>query len=151
MVARLDAVEEIRRFNRFYTNVIGVVDHHILKSPYSLTEVRILYEINNASGLTARSIRDILHVDEGYLSRTIDRLAKLGLINRRRSTEDGRSFLLSLSQKGRREFRLLNRRAEQAVASTIDALSADALTALVSMMRGIQSILAKGNRDDCAG
>src|SRR5881296_1449790 len=130
---RSKAIKEIRAFNRFYTNVIGVVDRHILDSPYSLTEVRVLFEIYRDSNSTARTIKNFLNVDEGYLSRTLDKLARQGLITRRQSENDGRSFILSLSKKGERVFLALNQRSEAVVESMIMRLSPDEIHDLVSM------------------
>ncbi|ASB91068.1 Putative HTH-type DNA-binding domain-containing acetyltransferase YbfA [Bacillus sonorensis] len=38
---------EFRKFNRFYTNVLGFLNEHIYDSPFSLTETRIVFEIKN--------------------------------------------------------------------------------------------------------
>jgi DNA-binding MarR family transcriptional regulator len=137
------AVGEIRRFNRFYTNIIGVIDRHILRSPYSLTEVRILFEVFHDPACNAREIRKFLAVDEGYLSRTIDALVKKGLLKRTRSPEDGRVFLLSLSSKGRREFLRLNSSAESAIESMIDHLSEQDISEVIEKMRKIQELLSR--------
>ena len=136
-------ISEIRAFNRFYTNIIGVVDRHILDSPYSLTEVRILFEIYHDPNSTAREIKSFLHVDEGYLSRTVDKLIKQGLIARRKSENDGRSFILSLSKKGEKEFLKLSERSEAVVESMIMHLSSDEKNKLVFMMRRLQELLTK--------
>ena len=137
------AVKEIRTFNRFYTNTIGVVDRHILHSPYSLTEVRVLFEVFHNSDCTARKIKAILQVDEGYLSRVIDKLIKQGLITRKQSRSDGRVLILSLSKKGEREFLKLNEEAEISVESIIDHLSPDQVSEIVTIMRRIQELLTK--------
>ena len=137
------AIKEIRAFNRFYTNIIGVVDRHILDSPYSLTEVRVLFEIYRDPNSTARKIKDFLQVDEGYLSRTVDKLVKQGLIIRRQSATDARWFLLSLNKKGEKEFLELNRRSEAAVGSMLMRLSSDEIKELVLMVHRIQELLTK--------
>jgi DNA-binding MarR family transcriptional regulator len=136
-------VEAIRAFNRFYTNIIGVIDRHILGSPFSLTEVRILLEIFRCPGCNARKIQGTLEVDEGYLSRTIDKLVKQGLIDKCRSENDGRMFVLSLSNKGREVFLELDREAGTAIESMIRHLSADETAELVAHMRRIQEILMR--------
>ncbi len=137
------AIVAIRAFNRFYTNVIGVVDRHILESPYSLTEVRILWEIDHAPGTNARAIREKLSVDEGYLSRTISRLVEKGLVRKRRSPADARVFELSLSAKGRRIFSGLNRKAGEEIAELVGPLAAKEVRELVAHMERIREILDK--------
>lgn len=137
------AIKEIRAFNRFYTNIIGVVDRHILESPYSLTEVRVLFEIYHDPNATVRKIKNFLHVDEGYLSRTVERLVKQGLIQRKQLATDARSFILSLSKKGEKEFLELNARQETAVSSMLAHLSPDEIDEFVSITQRIQILLGK--------
>jgi DNA-binding MarR family transcriptional regulator len=139
----LKTITAIRDFNRFYTNIIGVVDRHILDSPYSLTEVRVLFEIYHDPNSTARKVKNFLQVDEGYLSRTINKLVKQGLIIRSQSKSDPRSFILSLTRKGEKEFLALNNRSESAVELMIKRLSSNEKNELVSMMHRIQELLEK--------
>ncbi|MGD8307547.1 MAG: MarR family transcriptional regulator, partial [Ignavibacteria bacterium] len=138
---------KIRAFNRYYTNVIGVVDRHILHSKYSLTEARILYEIYNNSGFTVRKIKNILQVDEGYLSRTIDKLIKQGLILKKQSNKDRRVFNLTLSKSGEREFLKLNLKSEESVAEMIDHLTPDEVVQLALIMDKISKLLTKKSKD----
>ena len=137
------AIQEIRTFNRFYTNIIGVIDRRILHSPYSLTEARVLFEIFHDSSCTARKIKNLVQVDEGYLSRTIDKLIKQGLITRKQSRSDGRVLILSLSKKGEREFLNINREAEAAVESMIEHLSPDEVNEILASMRRIRELLGR--------
>lgn len=140
----LPAIRHLRSFNRFYTNILGVVDRHILDHPYSLTEVRVLFEIFHDPNCTARKIKKTLRVDEGYLSRTIDRLVKQDLVTKKRSPRDGRAWLLSLSRKGRREFKNLNREADRSVASMIESLSSGEVQEVVSLTHRVQELLSPG-------
>lgn len=137
------AVEAIRAFNRFYTNIIGVIDRHILGSPFSLTEVRIMLEVFRRPGCNARKIKETLEVDEGYLSRTIDKLVKQGLIRKRQSENDGRMFVLSLSTKGRNVFSELDKEAGAAIEAIIGHLSDSEVAEIIAHMRRIQEILAR--------
>jgi DNA-binding MarR family transcriptional regulator len=139
-----EAVVDIRRFNRFYTALIGVMDRHILRSPYSLTEVRVLYEIAHEDGANARKLKNILGTDEGYLSRTIDHLARAGLVVRRQSREDARVFRLSLSARGRRELERLESAAADQVARIISGLPRTELDEVVAGMQRIQALLGPG-------
>lgn len=138
-----DTIHSVRAFNRFYTNIIGVVDRHILGSPFSLTEARVLLEIDHRGICHARTIRETLNVDEGYLSRTIDKLVNQGLIAKRRSRDDGRVFVLSLSNKGQKAFEKLNSDSGSAIAGMLRHLSDDEAGELVTHMRCIQELLTQ--------
>jgi len=139
-----EAVGRIRAFNRSYTAIIGVLDRRILHSPWSLTEVRTLYEIAHDEGTNARRLTEILAVDEGYLSRTIDRLAAAGLVNRRRSASDGRVVQLRLSTRGRREIQKLEEASAEQIQAIIKPLSAGEIAEVVSCMSRIQALLVRG-------
>jgi DNA-binding MarR family transcriptional regulator len=142
-----DAVRRIRAFNRYYTNLIGVLDRHILKSPWSLTEVRILFEISRDEGTNARRLKSALSVDEGYLSRTIERLAADGMVSRSRSASDGRVVHLRLSARGRAEMEKLEAAAAAEIQSILDPLSREEISEVVSCMRRIEALLGKGGEE----
>src|SRR5216684_2378161 len=97
-----EIVEAVRSFNRFYTRQIGLLHHGYLKSPFSLTEVRVLYELAHRAELTAAELSKELGVDPGYLSRILLNFEKRGLIGRKPSKNDKRQSHLSLTQKGRK-------------------------------------------------
>jgi DNA-binding MarR family transcriptional regulator len=141
-------MEAIRIFNRYYTNVIGVVDRRILGSNFSLTETRVLLEVYLHPGCNARRITSALNVDEGYLSRTIDSLVHRGLITKSRSTEDRRVYGLRLSEKGREQFTLLNRRADEEIRRITGHLSDEQLAELVDHMSRIRELLGKEGENE---
>src|SRR6202142_2704063 len=93
-----------RRFNRFYTRQIGVLRKTYLDSPYSLGEMRVLYEIAHGDGVTASDIARALDLDAGYLSRVLRNFEKRGLITRKASPEDARQSHLALTARGRKTF-----------------------------------------------
>src|SRR5215510_488239 len=103
-----DLINQIRSFNRFYTNIIGLLDRHFLDTPFSLTEGRVLYEISHTELCTAKKIRTNIDIDEGYLSRIIDKFIKSGLIRKSPASEDRRLHVIILTEKGQREFSKLN-------------------------------------------
>jgi DNA-binding MarR family transcriptional regulator len=137
---------------RYHAAILSIMQlsskggNNFLDSPYSLTEVRIMFEIQYDKFATVRKIRNILMVDEGYLSRTIDKLRKQGIISKRRSASDGRSFILSLTAQGRNIFNNLERRQEEFVKSMIDQIPAKELEELLAHMQRIKEILTE--RDD---
>jgi DNA-binding MarR family transcriptional regulator len=96
-----DRIASVRRFNRFYTHRIGVLEEGLLRSPFSLTEARVLYELGNRERATASVLCETLGLDAGYLSRILRRLQKKGLLIRRPSATDRRQSLLSLTEEGR--------------------------------------------------
>src|SRR5574342_695825 len=103
-----DLIARIRSFNRFYTNIIGLLEQHFLDSPFSLTEGRVLYEICNTEDCSAKKIRANIVIDEGYLSRILDSFVKRGLIQKTPSPMDGRLRIILPTKKGKREFSKLN-------------------------------------------
>jgi len=138
-----EAPDAIRRFNRFYTREIGVLDGNLLQSGFSLTEARILYELGQTPELSATEIGEKLNLDRGYLSRMLRAFQRKRLITRKTDTTDKRRSHLSLTEKGRKTFRQLDRRSSQAAKDMIADLPPGAVNALLGAMETIQGVLAK--------
>lgn len=136
-----DPIQAVRRFNRFYTRQIGVLQEHLLQSELSLTEVRVLYELAHRAGVTAVELRQELSLDRGYLSRMLHSFEKHGWIKTTASREDRRRILLSLTGKGRRVFEPLDRKSSEEVATMLALLSRPACESLVGAMREIEGLL----------
>ncbi len=124
-------VQAIRSFNRFYTKQIGVLREGLLKSPFSLTEVRVLYEIAHREKATASELCKELDLDPGYLSRILTNFEKRGLIDKSPSEADGRQSLLSLTQQGQKTLAPLEARSNEEVAAMLGRLSEDEQKRLV--------------------
>ena len=136
-------IDKIRSFNRFYTNVIGLLDQHFLDTAFSLTEGRILYEISHTELCTAKKIRSNIDIDEGYLSRIIDKFIQRGLVKKTPAPEDRRLHIILLTEKGQKEFSKLNEDSDQSVSHMIAKLSEQERTELVEMMERIHALLIK--------
>jgi DNA-binding MarR family transcriptional regulator/N-acetylglutamate synthase-like GNAT family acetyltransferase len=134
-------VAAVRRFNRFYTRRIGVLEEGLLQSPFSLAEVRVLYELAHREAPTARDLARDLSLDTGYLSRMLKRLDRHGLVARRASRTDARTRTLKLTAKGRAAFAPLERRSQQQVAAMLAPLSGDDRTRLAGAMQAIEEVL----------
>src|ERR1700744_2861520 len=102
-------IQEVRAFNRWYTDIVGLLNQHLLDSAYSLAEARLIYEIHHAGSIQASQVMAIMHIDKSYLSRILQKLEKEKVVARTKSPEDGRAVLLTLTEKGAREFAVLNR------------------------------------------
>src|ERR1700687_6239634 len=95
-----DQVAAVRRFNRFYTRKLGVLDQQLLKSPFSLSEARVLYELPTSETPAAKEIGIELGLDPGYLSRIIQNFDENGLVTRKPLPADRRQYRLPLTGKG---------------------------------------------------
>ncbi|MDR6944238.1 MarR family winged helix-turn-helix transcriptional regulator [Mucilaginibacter pocheonensis] len=115
----------------------------ILESEYSLTEVRAMYEIYHQPNITARQIKEILKVDEGYLSRLIAKLVKKDIINRIKSEENNRIFSLSLTETGEKTFLQLDQRSSEAAAEIIGHLDKGEQIELIQLLAKVKQLLIK--------
>jgi DNA-binding MarR family transcriptional regulator/GNAT superfamily N-acetyltransferase len=137
------AVAAVRRFNRFYTRRIGVLDEGHLHSEFSLAEVRVLYELAHRNGPTAAELAADLGLDRGYLSRLLARLVRLRLLTRMPSPRDGRQYPLRLTPKGRAKFIELDARARSAIDELIAPLDEADRNRLVGSMEAVESLLTE--------
>ncbi len=136
----------VRRFNRFYTRQIGLLQEGYLESPFSLAEVRVLYELAHGDGTTATGLGDTLRLDAGYLSRILRGFETRGLIRRESSPLDGRQRTLRLTERGQEAFAPLDRRSRDDIAALLSALAVDDQDRLMHAMATIERIL--GNPAD---
>jgi DNA-binding MarR family transcriptional regulator/GNAT superfamily N-acetyltransferase len=134
-------VRAVRAFNRFYTQRIGVLQRGVLQSPYSLTEVRVLYELANGADLTATDVQGILGLDPGYLSRILRSFERSGMLLRERSKKDGRRSLIRLTSRGRKVFSALNARQSSDVEKMLQSVPDSVREKLVGSMQTIQKAL----------
>jgi DNA-binding MarR family transcriptional regulator/GNAT superfamily N-acetyltransferase len=134
-------IAAVRAFNRFYTRKLGVLDQQLLKSPFSLSEARVLYELATRENLAAKEIGIELGLDPGYLSRLIQNFDENGLITRKPLASDRRQFRLSLTAKGRQAFAKLDRSSHQDVAAMLATLPAGDRERLVGAMAAIERLL----------
>ncbi|HET7340819.1 MAG TPA: helix-turn-helix domain-containing GNAT family N-acetyltransferase [Methylomirabilota bacterium] len=133
-------VAAVRRFNRFYTRQIGVLGDY-LDSAFSLTEVRVLYELAHRERLTASQLAADLGLDPGYLSRILKAFQQRGWVQRARSTSDARRTLLTLTARGRRAFAPLEARSRGQVAGVLRRLPAGGQRRLVEALAVVEQVL----------
>src|SRR6185312_6354487 len=127
-------VAAVRRFNRFYTQHLGVLRSDWLDSPFSLTEARVLYEIRQRDRATATEIGRDLGLDAGYMSRILRRFHKAGLIRKETSPDDGRQSFLTITARGKKAFDPLEQKTERQVGGVLSRLPAPDQDQLVAAM-----------------
>ncbi len=134
-------VELVRSFNRFYTRRIGVLREGLLKTPFSLTQARVLYELGAHPGVRSADLIGELGLDPGYLSRLLKGFERQGLVRRTNSRQDGRVNLLALTAKGRAEFERLNSRSKAEIAEMLGGIGGPQRQQLVDSMTAIRRLL----------
>lgn len=139
---------QVRQFNRFYTRRMGLLKAGLLESPFSLAEVRVLYEVAHRPDCTASSIAQVLQLDPGHLSRILRRLRQRRLLSARARPEDRRERRLTLTERGKAAFKVLNARATEEVAGMLEGLSASDRHVLLDSIGTVERLLGEGDTQE---
>lgn len=139
----VSSVSKVRQFNRFYTNVLGLLNQQVYGSPFSLTETRILFEINSLSNCTAKLLQEELGLDRGYVSRILKRYEEQNMIYKQKWEEDGRTYFIHLTEKGKNIYRDLEKKANQQIEFLLRDLDSDKQQKLIESMSRIEGILSE--------
>ena len=134
-------IADVRRFNRFYTRHVGALNEGLLKSSFSLTEMRVLYELANQDRPTAAKLAREMGLDRGYLSRILKNFRERGLLETEASRTDGRQTLLSLTEQGRKAFARYNKASHDEVAAVLEQLSEPEQARLLDALHTVETIL----------
>ncbi|HYN81640.1 MAG TPA: bifunctional helix-turn-helix transcriptional regulator/GNAT family N-acetyltransferase [Gemmatimonadaceae bacterium] len=137
-------IRSVRKFNRFYTRHVGLLQERRLRTPFSLAEARILYELGTGKRIIAVELSRKLDMDFGYLSRSLRSLERRHLIRRSRSSNDGRQQILDLTPSGRAAFRSLDYRSSDQIGKILAVLSGAAQQQLADAMGAIEGLLSPG-------
>lgn len=142
-----ERVEAVRAFNRDYTRVAGLLTENLLDTPHSLTEARVIFELQGNAELSMLELRERIGLDPGYVSRLVSRLERRGLLVKRRSPDDGRVQLLKLTEEGAGQRATLDERSARQVAALLEPIDEDRRDELVSAMRTITGVLGEPARE----
>ena len=134
-------VAAVRRFTRFYTRLIGLLQEVLLHSRFSLAEARVLYELAHREQVTASALAADLDMDHGYLSRILRRFGDDGLLARKRAPDDGRQSLISITAKGRKAFAPLDKGSHDQVAELLARLAPADQERVVGAMATVEALL----------
>lgn len=140
-------VTEIRGFNRFYTNILGILDKHIIESDYSLTEARILYEISKTDTCTANQLCSILEIDRSYMSKIINKFEKKQLIKRSICNTDNRNIEIHMTENGMAAFHELNDHANKQVEDFIAKFDAEDCEKLINSIRTVKKYFSRATKN----
>ena len=141
-----DRVEKVRGFNRFYTRHIGLLNEGLLDSEYSLTEVRVLYELAHRVPMTAAALGQELGLDPGYLSRILKKFDGRKLLRKSRSEDDRRQVFLSLTDAGHAAFEPLNQASADQIGAMLSKLSSAEQERLVHAMSVVERLIGGSAR-----
>lgn len=133
-------VKAVRAFNRFYTQRIGVLKRY-LDTDFTLTEVRVLYELAHRPPLTARELVRDLELDAGYLSRILRRFEQRGWIEREAAAHDGRQQLLRLTEAGYATFAPLQQKSRDETAALLATVPPASRPHLISALQTVHRML----------
>jgi DNA-binding MarR family transcriptional regulator len=140
---RADHVAAVRRFNRFYTRELGLLRRHFLGTPYTLGEMRVLFEIRQRPGLTATDVARALDLDTAYLSRLISRFAEQRLVSRKASADDARHYEIELTSAGLATVKRADERQAKQTEATLKRLGPSQRQRLVAAMHTIETLLSE--------
>lgn len=140
-------VGDIRKFNRFYTNILGLLDKHVFKTGYSFTESRVILEIGFIGQCIANDLVEKLDIDRSYMSRIIAKLIKDGLLIKESSTLDNRTSLIRLTPKGTAFFNQLNEISDEQIVKLLQGLSQKEIKEIHASMLLIQKKLNRSEED----
>ncbi|MBI9090662.1 MAG: bifunctional helix-turn-helix transcriptional regulator/GNAT family N-acetyltransferase [Desulfobacterium sp.] len=136
----MNDIERIRHFNRFYTQILGLLDNKLLKSDYSLAEARILFELGQSPNLVARDLAKQLHLDPAQLSRLLRRFEQQELIRKEKSSDDTRKQVLSLTSHGKSALSKLQDMSNEQIRASLADTTQEEQRRLVKAMNAIEQI-----------
>lgn len=143
----LQTIDAVRAFSRFYTTRLGVVGPTYLGTEYTLSDARVIFELDVRKTARAAELAQDLGIDPAYLSRIIARFGKLGLLTATADPEDGRSRLLTLTARGRDEAARLTTLSRGEIAAMIESLSADEAEELATALKTAERHLSQRRSD----
>src|SRR3954447_21693071 len=138
-----ERIAAVRRFSRFYTRQLGLLQESLVHTRFSLTEARVLYELAHRETVTASELAADLDLDHGYLSRILRRFGEDGLLKKMRAPNDGRQSVISITAKGRTAFAPLNKNSHDQVAAMLERLQPPDQQRVVGAMAAVETLLGE--------
>jgi DNA-binding MarR family transcriptional regulator/GNAT superfamily N-acetyltransferase len=143
-----DVVADIRAFNRFYTRQLGLLNERPYGGDFTLTEVRVLFELAHTEALKPGDLVAQLGLDPAYVSRILKKFEAAGLIARERDPDDGRGVIVRLSEGGKAAFEPLNRASVESLSAMVAHLTYDQRRRLRGAVNTVRDLVAGGKAPD---
>ena len=140
-MTQTDLIDRLRRFNRFYTRRLGLLSERPYGGDFTLTEVRVLFELAHEGPLKPSWLVGHLGLDPAYVSRILKRFGKLGLVDRARDPDDGRGVIVTLTQEGREVFAPLDAASREGLAAMVGHLDDRAKAGLIDAVERVEGLL----------
>ncbi len=137
-----DVVADIRAFNRFYTRQIGLLNERPYGGDFTLTEVRVLFELAHAEALKPGDLVAQLGLDPAYVSRILKTFEKAGFVVRERDPDDGRGVIVSMTEAGREVFEPLNQASAESLSAMVAHLTDDQRQRLRGAVNTVRDLVA---------
>ncbi|WP_455318890.1 MarR family winged helix-turn-helix transcriptional regulator [Enterococcus pingfangensis] len=136
-------LQAVRRFNRYYTRILGVFDQKVFDLDYSMIEMRILGEIGRHPAITANELTKWVNIKKSYLSRKLSKLEREGYLFKKKNPEDSRSSQLQLTEKGLELNAYVEAQSDQKVLDLLAPLDDENYQQLIKAMMTVEQILAE--------
>src|SRR5882724_10839179 len=143
-------IAAVRRFSRFYTRQLGLLQESLVHTRFSLAQARVLYELAHRDTVTASELAADLDLDHGYLSRILRRFGEDGLLAKKRAPDDGRQSLIAITAKGRKAFAPLNKGSHDQVAAMLEKLGPAEQARVVGAMNTVETLLGASSQSSPA-
>lgn len=143
MEIKIETIELIREFNRFYTVIIGILNRNFLGTDYSVTETRILFELQSNSENTANALIEKLQIDKSYMSRILKSFEKKGFITKQVVSGDKRSYMIQLTQEGKDKIAELIKVTNRQIEGLVEQLTASECSEVIEAMDTITKYFTK--------
>jgi DNA-binding MarR family transcriptional regulator len=139
--------EEIRGFNRFYTEAIGSLADQHEGLTVSLAQSRLLFTVTALDGGQVSEIADRLGLDLAYTSRVLGTLEDRNLVRRTISPTDRRQRVVRVTPKGRRLLAEIETRSNTSALNLVAHLDDDRLARLLDAMKTIETLITNKEHD----
>ena len=131
-------VDAVRRFARFFTRQLKVLEPKHLHTRFSLPEARVVYELAQRAPLSPGQLVADLDIDAGQLSRLLSALERRHIVTRKDVASDKRQTDVALTDEGRAAFAELKARTVEHVEQLLKTLDAAARGRVVGAMARIE-------------